>query len=43
LSNIKFSGLKGQALEIKDKDIPSIKDFKMLSQITSLSAIPKLL
>jgi len=28
LSNIKFSGLKGQALEIKDKDIPSIKEFQ---------------
>jgi len=27
LSNIKFSGLKGQALVIKDKDIPSIKEF----------------
>ena len=28
MSNIKFSGLKGQALEIKDKDIPSIKEFQ---------------
>jgi len=28
LSNIKFSGLKGQALVIKDKDIPSIKEFQ---------------
>ena len=28
LSNIKFSGLKGQALEIEDKDIPSIKEFQ---------------
>ncbi len=28
MSNIKFSGLKGQALEIEDKDIPSIKAFK---------------
>ena len=28
LSNIKFSGLKGQALVIEDKDIPSIKEFK---------------
>ena len=26
--NIKLSGLKGQALEIEDKDIPSIKQFK---------------
>ena len=26
--NIKFSGLKGQALEIKKEDIPSIKEFK---------------
>ena len=25
MSNIKFSGLKGQALAIEDKDIPSIK------------------
>jgi len=28
LSNIKFSGLKGQALVIENKDIPSIKEFK---------------
>ena len=28
MSNIKFSGLKGQALVIKDKDIPSIKEFQ---------------
>jgi len=28
LSNIKFSGLKGQALVIMDKDIPSIKEFR---------------
>ena len=28
MSNIKFSGLKGQALAIEDKDIPSIKEFK---------------
>ena len=28
LSNINFSGLKGQALVIKDKDIPSIKEFQ---------------
>jgi len=28
LSNIKFSGLKGQALVIEDKDIPSIKEFQ---------------
>ena len=28
MRNIKFSGLKGQALVIKDKDIPSIKEFK---------------
>ncbi len=28
MRNIKFSGLKGQALEIEDKDIPSIKEFK---------------
>jgi len=28
LSNIKFSGLKGQALVIEDKDIPSIKEIK---------------
>ena len=27
MRNIKFSGLKGQALVIKDKDIPSIKEF----------------
>jgi len=27
LSNIKFSGLQGQALVIQDKDIPSIKEF----------------
>ena len=26
--NIKYSGLKGQALEIEDKDIPSIKEFQ---------------
>ena len=28
MSNIKFSGLKGQALVIENKDIPSIKEFK---------------
>ena len=28
MSNIKFSGLKGQALVIEDKDIPSIKEFQ---------------
>ena len=28
MNNIKFSGLKGQALEIKNKDIPSIKEFQ---------------
>jgi len=28
LRNIKFSGLKGQALVIDDKDIPSLKEFK---------------
>jgi len=28
LSNIKFSGLKGQALVIEEKDIPSIKEFQ---------------
>ena len=28
LSSIKFSGLKGQALLIEDKDIPSIKEFQ---------------
>ena len=28
MSNVKFSGLKGQALEIKITDIPSIKEFK---------------
>ena len=28
MNNIKFSGLKGQALEIEDKDIPSLKEFK---------------
>ena len=28
MSNIKFSGLKGQALLIQDKDIPSIKEFQ---------------
>ncbi len=27
MSNIKFSGLKGQALVIEDKDIPSLKEF----------------
>ena len=27
MSHIKFSGLNGQALVIKDKDIPSIKEF----------------
>ena len=27
MSNINFSGLKGQALVIEDKDIPSIKEF----------------
>ena len=28
LSKIKLSGLKGQALAINDKDIPSIKEFQ---------------
>ena len=28
MSNIKFSGLKGQALVIQDKDIPSLKEFQ---------------
>ena len=28
MSNIKFSGLKGQALAIKISDIPSMKEFK---------------
>ena len=28
MSNIKFSGLKGQALAIEDKDIPSLKEFQ---------------
>ena len=28
MSNIKFSGLKGQALVIENKDIPSIKEFQ---------------
>ena len=28
MSNIKFSGLKGQALEIDHEDIPSIKEFR---------------
>ena len=28
MSNIKFSGLQGQALVIEDKDIPSIKEFQ---------------
>jgi len=28
LSNIKLSGLKGKALEIKNKDIPSIREFR---------------
>ena len=28
MSNIKFSGLKGQALAIENKDIPSIKEFQ---------------
>ena len=28
MSNIKFSGLKGQALEINNKDIPSLKEFR---------------
>ena len=28
MSNINFSGSKGQALVIEDKDIPSIKEFK---------------
>ena len=28
MSNIKFSGLNGQALVIEDKDIPSIKEFQ---------------
>ena len=30
MSNLKFSGLKGQALAIEDKDIPSIKEFQDL-------------
>ena len=28
MSNIKFSGLKGQALVIRNQDIPSLKEFK---------------
>ena len=28
MSNLKFSGLKGQALLVEDSDIPSIKQFK---------------
>jgi len=28
LSNIKLSGLKGQALALRDADIPSIKEFQ---------------
>ena len=28
MSNIKFSGLNGQALEVENRDIPSIKEFK---------------
>ena len=28
MSNIKLSGLKGQALVIENKDIPSIKEFQ---------------
>ena len=28
MRNIKFSGLKGKALAIENKDIPSIKEFK---------------
>ena len=28
MSNINFSGLKGQALVIEDKDIPSLKEFQ---------------
>ena len=28
MNSIKFSGLKGQALVVKDKDIPSIKEFQ---------------
>ena len=28
MSNINFSGLNGQALEVKVRDIPSIKEFK---------------
>ena len=28
LINIKFSGLKGQALVVNNKDIPSIREFK---------------
>ena len=28
LSNIKFSGLNGHALELENKDIPSIKEFR---------------
>ena len=30
MSNIKFSGLKGQALAIDNKDIPSIKEFRAI-------------
>ena len=30
MSNIKFSGLQGQALEIKSSDIPSMKEFKSI-------------
>jgi len=43
LRNIKFSGLKGQALVIKDKDIPSIKEFQDVIPDHFLSAIAKLL
>ena len=28
MSNVKFSGLNGQALELENRDIPSIKEFK---------------
>ena len=28
MSNIKFSGLNGQALKLEEEDIPSIKEFK---------------
>ena len=28
MSNIKFSGLKGKALLIEDKDVPSLKEFQ---------------